>query len=443
MCKENYRPISLLPAISKLFERLIYTQLYDYMRQFFSPLLGGLRQGYSTQHVLLNFLQRCKSSIDNKGLAGALFTVLSKAFDSVDHNLQLAKLNAYCINLDALQLLRSYLSKRHQRVKVNSTFSDWKEIRFGVPQRSVLGPLIFNVFVNDIFLFVRCTNICNYADDTTIFACHPTLETIIRQLETDGTLVAKWFSDKYLKLNDDKCHLMMFGNKCSKATVTIRSTTIMESGYEKLLGITFDKKLSFRKHNEDLCKKATQKLHALARLSTYIDLLKLEILINSFIKSQFNYFPLVWMFHDKVLNPKLNLIQKRALRLVCKGSETECENLMKRTVTTHQHNLPLLMIEIYKTKHSLNPTFMRGVFAERNNQHDLRNENHLRLPVAKTTTYGLETIKYRGCLLWSTLPPENKDSKSLSKLKRKIKKFDGNSCVCRLCNIYFRNLGFL
>ena len=284
---------------------------------------------------------------------------------------------------------------------MNSTFSDWKEIGFGVPQGSVLGPLLFNVFVNDIFLFVRCTNICNYADDTTIFACHPTLETILRQLETDDTLVVKWFSDNYLKLNDDKCHLMIFGNKCSKATATIRSSTIMENEYEKLLGITFDKKLSFRKHIEDLSKKANQKLHALARLSTYIDPLKLEILINSFIKSQFNYCPLVWMFHDRVLNSKLNLIQERALRLVCKGSETECEDLMKRALTTHQHNLQLFMTEIYKTKHSLNPTFMRDVFAERNNQHNLRNENHLRLPVAKTTTYGLEAIEYRGYLLWS------------------------------------------
>ena len=190
---------------------------------------------------------------------------LSKAFDSVDHNLLLAKLNAYGINRYALQLLRSYLSKRHQRVKVNSTFSDWKEMSSGVPQGSVLGPLLFTVFVNDIFLFVRCTNICNYADDTTIFACHPTLETILRQLETDGTLVAKWFSDNYLKLNDDKCHLMIFGNKCSKATVTIRSSTIMESEYEKLLGIPFDKKLSFRKHIEDLCKKSTKNsMHLLA-----------------------------------------------------------------------------------------------------------------------------------------------------------------------------------
>ena len=112
-------------------------------------------------------------------------------------------------------------------------------------------------------------------------------------------------------------------------------------------------------------------------------------------------------------------------------------------LTTHQHNLQLLMIEKYKTKNSLNPTFMRDVFAERNNQHNLRNENHLRLPVAKTTTYGIETIEYRGCLLWSTIPPEIKDSNSLSEFKRKIKKWDGNSCLCRLYKIYVRNLGFL
>ena len=157
-----------------------------------------------------------------------------------------------------------------------------------------------------------------------------------------------------MKLIDYKCHLTKFCDRYSKAAVTTRNSTINESEYKKLLGITFDKKLSFRKHIEDLCKKAYQKLHALARLFTYIDTIKLEILMNSFVKSQSSYYPLVWMFHDRVLNSKLNLIQERTLRLVCKGSETECENLMKRTLTTHQHNLQLLVIEVYKTNHSLN-----------------------------------------------------------------------------------------
>ena len=101
------------------------------------------------------------------------------------------------------------------------------------------------------------------------------------------------------------------------------------------------------------------------------------------------------------------------------------------------------MIEIYKTKHSLNPTFMRDVFTERNNQCNLRSENHLQLPVAKTTTYGLENIEYRGCLLLSTLPKEVKDSNTLSEFPRKIKQSDGKSCVCSLCKIFVKYLGFL
>ena len=114
MCMENYRPISLLPAISKLFERLIYNQLYDYIKQLFSPLLGGFRHAYRAQHVLLNFLKCCKNSIDNNGLARALFMDLSKAFDSVNHDLLIAKSNAYGINLDTLYLLKA-ISQRNIR----------------------------------------------------------------------------------------------------------------------------------------------------------------------------------------------------------------------------------------------------------------------------------------------------------------------------------------
>ena len=443
MSKKNYRPISLLPTFAKIFERLMHRQLSEFTARLFSPLLGGFRQGYNTQHVLLHFLQHCKNSIDNKGLAGAVFMDLSKAFDCVNHGLLIAKLSAYRLNKDALQLIRSYLSNSQQRVKINSSFSDWKEIKIGEPQGSVLGPLLFNVFVNDIFWFVHRTKICNYADDTTIFASHPDLDTIIKQLEEDSSVIVKWFSDNFLKLNDDKCHLMIFGEKSTEATVSIGNSMINESDYEKLLGVTFDKKLSFKKHVEDLSKKANQKLHALARLSNYIDPIKSEILMNSFIRSQFNYCPLVWMFHDRTTNSKLNRIHERALRLVCKDSESELEKLKKKYATIHQHNLQLLMTEIFKTKNNLNPTFMKNIFTERNMQYSLRNENHLRLPKVKTTTYGIENIQYRGCHLWSSLPSEIKDSNTLNEFKRKIKSWKGNTCICRLCKVFIKDLGFL
>ena len=171
---------------------------------------------------------------------------------------------------------------------------------------------------------------------------------------------------------------MIFSDKITEATVSIGNSRINESNFEKLLGVTFYKKVSFKKHFEDLSKKANQKLHALARLSNYIDPIKSEILMNSFIRSQFNYCPLVWMFHERATNLKLNRIHERALQLVCKDSESELEKLKKKYGNIHLHNLQLLMIEIFETKNNLNPTFMKNIFTERNIQYSLRSENHLR-----------------------------------------------------------------
>ena len=147
---------------------------------------------------------------------------------------------------------------------------------------------MFNTCVNDIFLPVQHTSVCNYADDTTIYACNSGLDTIINRLETDSSIIAKWFSENYMKRNEEKCHFMIIGNKTKDSVVAIGKSIIIESEYERLLVVTFDKNLSFTKHVQDLCKKAHQKLHALARLSNYIDPIKLKLLMDAFIKSQFN-----------------------------------------------------------------------------------------------------------------------------------------------------------
>ena len=118
---------------------------------------------------------------------------LSKAFDGVSHGLLLAKQNAYGLNFDALQLHGSYLTNRKQRVKINSSYSKWEKIKIGVPQESVLRPLLYNIFINDIFWFANYAKICNYADDITVFACHSDFEIVIRQLEDDCFMIVNWF----------------------------------------------------------------------------------------------------------------------------------------------------------------------------------------------------------------------------------------------------------
>ena len=137
--KKNYRPITVLPSVSKVFERFLANQMLPTVNKFLSPKICGYRQGYNTQHALLKFLETCKKTLDNKGFVGAVLMDLSKAFDCLNHELLLAKLNAYGFSTDALQMVHSYLTGRRQRVKVNGSFSSWKEMKLGVPQGSVLG----------------------------------------------------------------------------------------------------------------------------------------------------------------------------------------------------------------------------------------------------------------------------------------------------------------
>ena len=171
---------------------------------------------------------------------------------------------------------------------------------------------------------------------------------------------------------------------------------------------------------------------------------KLRLLMNSFIKSQFSYCPLIWMFHDRALNAKVNKIQGRALRIVYKNSHADYETLLKldNAVSIHQRNLQYLMIEIYKTKKNLNPSFMSEIFEARDVQYNLRNKNTLGIPNAKTTSYGIETVRYLGQKLWQTLPHSVRESQSLTAFKKELRTYT-IECDCRLCKTYISGLGFI
>ena len=358
---ENYRPVSILPVLSKIYERCMFNQMYAYFNNILSKHQCGFRQGYSTQHSLLLMIEKFKKSVDNGNLCGMLLTDLSKAFDCLKHDLLIAKLAAYGFDHPSLCFIHSYLSGRVQRTKVNEAYSSYTDIKYGVPQGSILGPLLFNIDICDLFLWDYECEIASYADDNTPYTTDTSLDLVLHKLENSTHDLFKWFKENHMKANPDKCHLLLTTNV--PASVNINSYNIKNSSEEKLLGIKIDNKLSFESHVSSLCKKASQKLHTLTRIANYMDLSKRRTLMKTFVISQFNYCPLVWMFHSRKLNNRINSIHERALRITYKDYKSSFNELLQKdnAVTIHQRNLQALATEIIKIKNDLSPEIMKEV----------------------------------------------------------------------------------
>ena len=233
------RPVSIFPVISKVYERLIFNQINAFLDSKLSPYQCGFRKGYNSQYCLILMLEKWKNCIDKGGSSGALLTDLSKAFDCLSHDLLIAKLKAYGFSYEALKLIYSYLSTRSQRVRVNSHYSSWSEIISGVPQGSILGPLLFNIYLSDLFLFIGDCNIANYEDDNTPYAFGKDINSVICQLEGDSLKLFHWLWNNILKANPNKSHLLLISCDTSIAA-SINGNSISNESYVELLGITID-----------------------------------------------------------------------------------------------------------------------------------------------------------------------------------------------------------
>ena len=203
--KENYRPVSIISVIFKILERCLYDQIYKNIGDTLSRHQMGYRKGCSSQHSLIAMFGKWKENLDK----GGEYRDLSKAFDCLQDDLLLAKLNAYGFDYKFIKLISSFLSSRKYRTKINSHFSKWKHLVIAVTQGSVLGPLIFNICMCDLSLFMSEFNVENYVDDTTLYACEKNLHDLQRKLEPESFILLEWFYDNYLKANSGKSHVML------------------------------------------------------------------------------------------------------------------------------------------------------------------------------------------------------------------------------------------
>ena len=394
-----------------------------------------------------------EKALDGRKVAGAVLTDLYKAFDCLPHDLLIAKLHAYGFEKSALNFIYDYLTERTQRTKVNGEYSNKRTLKYGVPQGSILGPLLFNLFMNDIFYFMDDSKLANYADDTSTYTVKTSIFPFLHSLSSETSIVLNWFKLNEMKSNSDKCHMIVAENEHRPAYIS-NSFVYLEEQKEllqsekivKLLGVWIDDKMTFENHIKTLLKKGNQKLHALMRVSKYMNEEKLRILMKAFIESQFNYCPLVWMFHSIKLNRRINSLHERALRVVYKDPNLTFQQLLEKdnSFTIHEKNLQKLALLMFKVKNNLCPTPIQELFLEKKN--DNENEDVNRdwvLPNIRTEHMGRETLRYTGPLVWNLLPAEIKSAKTLQSFKDKVSKWKPEGCTCRLCKVYIKDVGFL
>ena len=256
--------------------------------------LSAYRTNYSPQHVIIRLLEEWRKKLNDNFVVGAVLADLPKAFDCIPHDVLIAKRAAYGFSEEALMYILSYLSNRKQCVRINDTYSEFENIITGVPQGSILGPLLFSRSMNDLFFFILIASVLNFADDSTLSAYPENVSKLINILQSDSVVITGWFKKNQVIVNPDKFQVIIKHKKKGDLTnenVIIDNKQIKTVPLVELLEIQLDDKLNFSTHISNICKSAANQLNALIRLQKFLSFKEKKISINSYFMANFNYCP--------------------------------------------------------------------------------------------------------------------------------------------------------
>ncbi|KAI8483419.1 hypothetical protein Bbelb_388820 [Branchiostoma belcheri] len=427
----NYRPIALLPAVPKVLERLVHNRLYTYLanNDLFNINQSGFKKGDGTVLQLLRLVDEWAKSIDdpNTSCSAAVFLDVRRAFDTVWHDGLIYKLSRYGVKGPLNNWFADYLAGRQQRVVINGVASTWGSTQAGVPQGSILGPLLFLVFINDIKELPCSSNINCFADDTSLSKSGPTAQVVARTTNIDLELVSTWFLDWGLQLHPDKCKVLCIKSPRSKVQlppIYIAGQEVEQVPFYTHLGTTIHQTLRWTEHVQITTSKARRTLGFLWKLQGKLSREALEMAYNTMVRPKLEYAAVLLGDLSCSSSKMLERVHYQAGCLITGALRRTPSSVVMQELewdslsTRRQFHSMVLM---YKLVNGLVPPHLQPLTPttrgdQRVTRVQLRNATHLHLPRCRTQTYKASFLPYAS-RLWNQLPQSVREARSITIFK--------------------------
>ena len=425
----NFRPISILPVLSKLFEKHVHESLLGFLEQY--KLLYNTQSGFRPKHscetALLYMVDKWLKALDRGELVGVILVDFLKAFDLVDHDILLRKLEIYKFNQNCRNWFRSYLSERTQKVTFKNTFSAQKPVKYGVPQGSILGPLLFLLFVNDLPLHTNAM-IDLYADDATVYEISKSKEEIERKLQIAVLEIASWCKKNGMVINIDKTKAMLITTRQRRRRIDdniqifLNDFQLSNVQKEKVLGVEIDNNLLWGEHVRKIARKMSTNIWLLSKIKGYLSKEHRLTYYKSYIQPHLDYSNIVWGSTSKTNLMQIERLQRRACRIILDYNVDNIYQSMNdlKIMSATERVFFRKAKFMYKVSNGLTPEYINEMFTKRQ-VHENVNESHILrsmsadnflLPKPNTELYK-GSLAFSGPVIWSCLETSVKNAPSV------------------------------
>uniref|UniRef100_A0A3P9LR34 Reverse transcriptase domain-containing protein n=2 Tax=Oryzias latipes TaxID=8090 RepID=A0A3P9LR34_ORYLA len=429
---DNYRPVSNLPFLSKIIEKSVATQLHEFLnaQKILEKYQSGFRKSHSTETALLKIVNDLRLNYDSQKLSVVVLLDLSAAFDTVDHQILLDRLSSLVgLSGNVLKWFYSYLTDRHFYVSMDTCSSRIHEISCGVPQGSILGPILFNLYMLPLGDVIRRHGVDfhSYADDTQLYiAVSPD------DLEPVNTLlncildIKLWMAENFLQLNQDKTEVLIIGSEDKREMILPHLHNFKPSQCVRNLGVLFDSELNFIPHIKNVVKTGFYHLKNIARVRPFLSLASTEVLMHAFIFSRLDYCNALLSGLPKKSLSNLQLLQNSAARVLTRTRGREHITPVLKSL----HWLPVrfridfkILLMVYKCFYGLGPSYLNDILLKYEPSRTLRSSGAglLVVPKVRTKTYGEASFCHYGPRLWNGLPESLRAAETVEVFKKRLK----------------------